>query len=117
MPETPETPFQAALKAALCGQKLIDVARRSGVAQSTISTWTTGGGASASPVTVFAVERALGVPPGHLSRHLGFMPVEACDEPTVDTAYAIQNDPAIRDDVDRKGLLMLYSVVRARTAD
>lgn len=41
------------------------------------------------PPTIFGLERALGVQPGHLSRHLGFVPLDAdALECTVDAAIS-----------------------------
>ncbi len=45
-----------------------------GVTQSAISAWKSGA-AEPSPRTVFAIERALELPPGHLSRTLGYVPI------------------------------------------
>lgn len=56
------------------------VAGELGVSTSTMSSWKLGQ-PPALPAMVFALEGALDLPPGHLSRHLGYLPV---DEPGPD---------------------------------
>lgn len=44
------------------------------VAQSTISEWKRGQSEPSTPAVTFEVELALGVAPGYLSKHLGYIP-------------------------------------------
>lgn len=113
------TAFARALETEMARARLnqTELAAGAGLSQGVISSWLLRKTTNPEPRGVFAVERVLGLPPGRLSRHLGFMPVEACDEPVVDVVYAIEHDSNITDDLDRKALLMHYSVVRARPAD
>jgi transcriptional regulator with XRE-family HTH domain len=105
------TKFQQALERALTGLSQVQVARDAGVAASTVSTWLGGGGAR--PEQVFAVERALNLPPGHLSRHLGYVPVT--DRPVVDVAEAIE--AAGLPDSEGEAVLYLYSFFKRRSAE
>jgi hypothetical protein len=112
-PAMNQTTFQEALSRALEGKSQVEVARKADIAPSTISTWISGGGAD--PQRVFAVERALGLRPGELSEHLGYLPLDAVDKPQPpDVRYAIDRDPDL-DPLDRDALLMLYNVFRKRS--
>ncbi len=51
-----------------------------GVKQPTVSAWLSGESEPASAV-VFELERVLELPPGHLSRHLGYLPPDAVGAP------------------------------------
>ena len=107
-----KTKFQQALERALVGRSQAEVARESGVAASTISTWLSGGGAN--PEQVFAVERVLDGP-GTLSKHLGYVPVGTGPAP-VDVIEAIEAD----DDLpgpDKDALVFLYSFLKSRSAE
>jgi hypothetical protein len=64
------------------------------------------------PGTVFAVERALKMPPGSLSREFGYVPAET--RPLPNTRDAIANDGAI-DAVTRGILLSVYDEAVARS--
>jgi transcriptional regulator with XRE-family HTH domain len=109
--------FTEALIAALdrSGLNQSEVARRTDglVSQGTISTWRTGN-AKPQPDGVFAVERALGLPGGSLSKHLGYLPVDA-DTQAVDVISAIEADPVL-DDMQRDMLIGLYERARKRSA-
>lgn len=61
-----------------------------------------------SPETVFALERALGVPGGRLSRALGYLPV---GESNPDVFAALTADQSISD-TSRDMLLELYRIAR-----
>ena len=61
------------------------------------------------PDTVFRLEHCLGVPPGHLSRHLGYVPAEA--DPGVDLATHIRDSAEITEDGRD---LLLYTLERVR---
>lgn len=50
-----------------------ELARRLAVTRTTVNEWVNDKSAPA-PETVFKIERALGLPPGDLSIHLGFLP-------------------------------------------
>ncbi len=54
------------------------------------------GGSEPPPLTVFAVERFLELPPGDLSRHLGYAPVGS-----VSVTAAIDADEGLSDDARR----------------
>lgn len=70
--------FGRALTAALTqsGMTQSDLSERLGglVAQSTISEWKRGMSEPSSPAVTFEVEQALGVEPGLLAIHLGYVP-------------------------------------------
>ena len=71
-------PFGEALAEALTvrGWTQRELADALGITQSAISAWKYGN-AEPAPVTVFRIERVLGVEPGTLSVHLGFLPLGA----------------------------------------
>lgn len=67
-----------------------EVSQRLGVSSRTVSSWSRGERVT-TPQGVFALEEALGVEPGRLSRHLGYLPagaqvVEAAIERTTELA-------------------------------
>jgi transcriptional regulator with XRE-family HTH domain len=70
--------FGRLLAVALKGlsMKQEDLARALGTTQSSVSGWINGKYEPAA-TTVFTIERSLGLEPGHLSRPLGYLPVEA----------------------------------------
>lgn len=108
-----QTQFQQALERALIGTTQVDTAREAGIAASTISTWLSGGGAN--PQQVFAVERALDLPPGHLSRHLGYVPVSD-GRPPLDVIEAIEADEALNGS-DQGALIFLYRFFKTRSIE
>ena len=77
--------------------------------QTTISTWLTGV-ATPEPEQVFAMERALGLRGGDLSRLLGYLPVSARSEP-VGTEATISADPRLSDAMKR-ALIAAYREMR-----
>lgn len=79
-----------------------------GVTPSAISAWKSGA-AEPSSRTVFAIERALQLPPGHLSRHLGYLPVDGKRSADSSVEESVLIDPLL-DDVQKRGLLALYRV-------
>lgn len=106
-PATDRASFGASLSAALrirgiSQRGLADLVGLT--AQSSVSAWTRGGAAPA-PEVVFEIERLLELPPGHLSQHLGFVPVGT----TVPTSVpdAIESDPLL-EPVHRQALHALY---------
>lgn len=62
-------------RSGLSGPRIAEKATATGVnvAQSTIATWL-GGKRPGRPAQVFAVEKALDLPPGSLSAYLGYLP-------------------------------------------
>jgi transcriptional regulator with XRE-family HTH domain len=76
-----------------------------GMTQSAISAWKSGE-AEPSTATVFAVERRLELPPGHLSRHLGYLPITT-DRAASTFEEVVLGDPLL-DEVQKRGLLALY---------
>lgn len=63
-----------------------------GMSQSTISHWKAGT-SEPPPRTVFAIEKTLNLPPGELSRHLGYVP--ARHVPALSVEDAIAGDPRL----------------------
>lgn len=82
------------------------------VSQGTISGWRRGG-ATPQPDSVFAVEQALGLRPGELSHHLGYVPAGATPAP--DVLAAIDADTSISEDA-KAGLRLLYLVSQSESA-
>lgn len=90
-----------------------DLAARLGVKQSTVSGWENGVNSPEEIETTFQIERLLGVNPGELSRHLGYLPVEAV-QIAGSFEDAITGDPLL-DDADRSALRNVYEMaVRTR---
>ncbi len=103
-------PFGQALADALeaRGWTQRELADALGITQSAISAWKYGN-AEPAPLTVFRIERALGVKPGSLSMNLGFVPVESCTDGVDGASFdvAIANDPRL-DDRARRVLRATY---------
>lgn len=79
-----------------------------------ISNWERGE-SPPDPDTVFAIERFLELPPGELSQHLGYVPVDANTPPcTVETAIAA--DPRL-DNGARDALLKMFRVLTERAEE
>jgi transcriptional regulator with XRE-family HTH domain len=72
------------------GLSQVEVSERTGgaVSQSTISEWMSATKPPGAPQAVFAVERALTLPPGALSGYLGYLPKELF-RVSVETAIAV----------------------------
>lgn len=87
------TAFAAALVEAMrsAGIAAPAVAARVNLTPDAVRKWTSAK-SEPSPRTVFVVEALLGTPPGDLSRHLGFIPVEV-----VSVTAAIDSDPVLTD--------------------
>jgi transcriptional regulator with XRE-family HTH domain len=79
-----------------------DLAQLLGLAQQTISKYISDQRPPENPTLVFAMERKLGVPPGFLSHHLGYLPIDH-----VDTPSALSRDPLLSPEM-RKMFLSLY---------
>jgi transcriptional regulator with XRE-family HTH domain len=85
-----------------------DLARRLGTTQSSVSAWVTGR-YEPSAETVFAIERSLSLGPGHLSRSLGYLPLEAVSaSPGVEDAVA---QSTLIDDAQKRIVLAVYRAV------
>lgn len=84
-----------------------------GVKQSTMSSWVNGV-AAPSPDTVFALEAAIKVPPGSLSRHLGYVPLDAA-KTALTVKAAVHADTALGT-VERAMILAAHAAaaIRAR---
>jgi transcriptional regulator with XRE-family HTH domain len=80
-------------------------AKKVGIAQGTVSGWIT---AVNEPryETVFAIEQAIPVKPGMLSRHLGYLPIDAVKS-VADVRAALREDPGLTD-VQRDTLQRIY---------
>lgn len=74
--ETSKNAIGAALDAALGDQPQRSLAEKVGVTQSQVSRWVKGLDAI-KPAQVFAIERALDLSPGTLSRLEGYLPLDA----------------------------------------
>lgn len=70
------TSFRLYLEALLRGTSQVRLARALGVSPQLVSDWKRGR-RTPSPDQLFAIERALDVEPGRLSRHLGYVPADA----------------------------------------
>jgi transcriptional regulator with XRE-family HTH domain len=97
--------FGDALREAMSVQKMRqdDLASILGVRQPTVSGWINAISPPDSSEIVFAIEKALKLRPGALSRHLGFLPVEAVKTSTSVRA-AVMDDPALS--ADEKSMLL-----------
>lgn len=81
--------------------------------QSTVSGWEAGESIP-PPDTVFALERVLDLPPGSLSRHLGYTPVECTEKlKPPSTLQAIIEDPEL-DDLARRLLLAMFKELKPK---
>lgn len=83
-----------------------------GTRQSAVSSWCSGQ-AEPNPATVFGIERALELPPGRLSRHLGYLPVGGDRGVDGDVERAIAGDPFL-DPVEKRGMLAMYTELVSR---
>lgn len=86
--------FGPSLKQAIddAGRTIQALADHLELPHSTVSTWISRN-RPPEPATVFEVERWLGLPPGRLSRALGYLPAEAA--PAVTVLEAIDADPKL----------------------
>lgn len=88
------------------------IAETLGVKQPTISAWLSGESEPASAV-VFELERALELPPGHLSRHLGYLPPDALEAAPPTFEAVVEADPLL-DEPSKRGLLAMYRELTTR---
>lgn len=102
------TPFSEKLTATLAhrGLSQSQVADAMNLTRASVSDWCRGQAVPA-PETVFALEVVLGVPPGELSRELGYLPIIPTAEAPVTTLGCIARDPLL-DDTDREILTLVY---------
>lgn len=90
------------------GMKQEHLAGLLGTTQSSVSGWINGKYEPAA-ATVFRIERALALEPGHLSRPLGYLPLEAAPGPvSVETAIF---ESAGLDEEKKVALVALYRVL------
>lgn len=82
------------------------LADRVGVTRASVNDWCRGR-ATPPPETVFAIERALEVTPGELSRTVGYLPLETEEGPPATVRDCITRAPEL-DDTARRLLLVLY---------
>lgn len=64
----------------IAGYRQRDVADALNFSQSAVTYWCRGGSVPSPPTIVFDLERLLHLPPGHLSKHLGFVPTSTSTE-------------------------------------
>jgi transcriptional regulator with XRE-family HTH domain len=85
-----------------------DLAARLGTTQSSVSGWINGKYEPAAE-TIFAIERALDLEPGYLSRPLGYLPLEAATRPmSVEVAIT---ESAVLGDEEKAALIGMYQVL------
>lgn len=77
-----------------------------GIGQPGVSAWEAGEN-QPEPEMVFAVERVLELPPGHLSRHLGYMPPDSDGQVTATFEEVVMGDPLL-DEGQKRAALALY---------
>ena len=111
MPATPDSrrrAFGAALGAALnmAGITQTEVARKLGTTQGSVSQWKAGI-SMPEPEMLFRLECVLGLPSGHLSHHLGYVPAGATTPMSV--RDAVLSDPLL-DGTAQRALIKLYEV-------
>lgn len=87
-------------------------ARLGEMGQSSISAWTTGGALPPDVETVFALERALKLSPGQLSKHLGFLPTSKARS-VLTVADAVLADDHLDDDGQRVLLATYKELIAA----
>lgn len=109
--DLPQYSFETALSDALNTHRrtTAEVGRMAGVSPSMVSHWATGRNVP-SPEQVFAIEDGMGLEPGELSKHLGYLPNKAEGRPlTVTVVEAIRTDPRLsRNPRLQKSVLDLY---------
>ena len=105
--------FGPALKQALvdANRTIQALADELGLPHSTVSTWVSKD-RPPDPSMVFAIEQALDLAAGSLSRLLGYLPVDAV--PAVTVADAAEQDPWLTRD-QRDDLVAVWETMRART--
>lgn len=91
----------------------LELGEQLGLTQSAVSSWRV---ADAVPDTemVFAVERALKLPPGHLSRHLGYYPPAAVNKAATVEEAAL-NDTVL-DEAGRRAVIAVWRELSTRAS-
>lgn len=99
--------FGDALDAALAARGVTEkeIGDVVGKAQPTVNNWIKGGNPP-TPEVVFTIERHLGLDAGSLSKHLGYVPVDAVAV-TVDVVDAVKGDSKLSDD-QQDTLIRIY---------
>lgn len=112
-PEVDWAAWAAALHAAMAAQGISQdaLAKRLGVVQSYVSGWLYK--AEPRPERVFDIEEALGLEPGQLSHHLGYVPLCAVRS-FADVRTAIERDETLTPE-DRVTVLRVYETARRPT--
>lgn len=89
----------------------LELGEKLGLTQSAVSSWRV---ADAVPDTevVFAVERALKLPPGHLSRHLGYYPPAAVNKGAT-VEEAVLNDTVL-DESGKRAVIAVWRELTTR---
>lgn len=95
------------------GMKQEHLAGALGTTQSSVSGWINGKYEPGAE-TVFRIERSLALDPGHLSRPLGYLPVEAVSAPA-SVEGAILESPLLQED-EKAALLAVYQALVDRGA-
>lgn len=109
--------FGQALGEALAarGMTQSELGARLGFQQGTVSGWVTGLNPPERRQTVFELERALELPPGHLSLHLGYLPPAAAGAPVVDVETAIRLDPLLPEEAKGAFITLYRQAVKSST--
>ena len=90
------------------GMKQEHLAGALGTTQSSVSGWINGKYEPAAE-TVFRIERCLALAPGHLSRPLGYLPVDAISTPP-GVESAIHQSPLLEED-EKAALVAVYQAL------
>lgn len=90
-----------------------DLATSMGVRQPTIADWENVTGATPTPLDVFRIEEALELPPGHLSKHLGYAPLPAEMKGAAPSFRAVVLDDPLLEERDKDAILGLYETLTA----
>jgi transcriptional regulator with XRE-family HTH domain len=90
------------------GLRQEDLARQLGIAQPTLSAWELAKAVPQSPQEVFRLESMLGCPAGHLSCHLGYVPIGSVE---VDVVAAIRADEHLARQLGEQ-LVVIYRTFR-----
>lgn len=90
----------------------VQVADLLGMTQSSVSAWRSGI-AAPDPDIIFELERMLSLAPGHLSRHLGFLPLEAGKRAPASVRDAVIGDSLLGEQAKR-AVLAVYEELKSR---
>lgn len=78
------------------------------VSQGSVSNWEHGKNLPNDPIDIFEIEQAVDVPPGFLSQHLGFAPLNLRRDPPPDVEAAIAANPLLTK-IEKAALAGLYN--------